>query len=308
MIKYIALITNNETGKILLSSNPEDLPEIALNVVRDVQSDGLGEFTITLAKNGDANNVLTFTSNYEFKAGDIVFVDPMTWGENPPLVSEANLTEGELAGQMESVNLVHKYEGQLDNLVKSLAMSINTIHRDNGIDLNGGINFFTSSDGSEINARNITVNQAILDDVSLVNTGLTTTSPEGDGSRALAIAQLRNGRYSINDIDNFQTYIDANYNQSSMTLNSTVTGTAFDGYYKDIVAKVGIDAQVVQRGLENQQNLILQYNQRRESISGVSIDEEVANLVQLQTAYQANAKVMSTITIMLDTLINRMGI
>jgi|LGVF01.1.fsa_nt_gb flagellar hook-associated protein 1 FlgK len=296
-------ITNNETGTVLLSSNPEELPGGKLNVIRDIQPDGTGNFTVTMAKNGDINDVITFTTNSdEFKAGDIVFVDSATWNDNPPLVTASNLTEGELAGQMESIDLVHKYEDQLDNLAKSLAMSINTIHGD------GGIDFFTSSDGNEINAKNITVNQEILDDVSKVNTGATPTSPEGDGSRALAIAQLRNGNYPINDIDDFQTYINNNYNPTSMTLSSDTSGTTFDGYYKDTIAKVGIDAQAAQRGLENQGNLILQLDQRRESISGVSIDEEVANLVQLQTAYQANAKVMSTVTLMLDTLINRMGL
>ncbi|MEA3422390.1 MAG: flagellar hook-associated protein FlgK [Bacillota bacterium] len=291
-------ITNNETGTILLSSNPEELPEGKLNVIRDIQPDGSGNFTVTMAKNGDINDVITFTASTDFKAGDIVFMDP----SDPTDITAANLTEGELAGQMESIDSVHKYEDQLDNLAKSLAMSINTIHSD------GGIDFFTSSDGNEINAKNITVNQDILGDVSLVNTGATPTSSEGDGSRALAIAQLRNGNYPINDIDDFQTYIDDNYDPIAMTLNSDTSGTTFDGYYKDVVAKVGIDAQAAQRGLENQGNLILQLEQRRESISGVSIDEEVANLVQLQTAYQANAKVMSTVTLMLDTLINRMGL
>lgn len=301
-------ITNNETGKILLNLNPEELPEVQLNVIRDIEQDGLGGYTVTIAKNGDVNDVIKFTTSTEFEAGDIVLVDPSTWDDAIIIVLEANLTEGELAGQMSAIDNVRKYEDQVDKLVKALAMTINTIHRDDGFDLNGGIDFFVSSDATEINAGNITVNQAILDDVTLLNTGRTTTSPEGDGSRALAIAQLRNGMYPINDIENFQTYIDTNYNQELMTLSPTTSGTTFDGYYKDIVAKVGIDAQTTERGIENQGNLLLQLNQRRESISGVSIDEEVANLVQLQTAYQANAKVMSTITIMLDTLINRMGL
>ncbi len=40
----------------------------------------------------------------------------------------------------------------------------------------------------------------------------------------------------------------------------------------------------------------------------VSIDEEVVNLVQFQKAYDANARVISTITEMLDTIINRLGV
>ncbi|MBN2258970.1 MAG: flagellar hook-associated protein FlgK [Clostridiales bacterium] len=304
-------VTSAETGVVLLSDNPQELPEGQINIIRDIQFDG-SNYTFTMAKNGDVNDVSTYSTTIDmsdYAEGDVVFVDPMTWEDNPPVMVKAEITQGQLAGQMQSIDLVQKYEEQIDKLVQSLAMSINTIHRDDGADVNGGIDFFTAKDGvSSITARNITVNQAIVDDVSLVNTGALASSPEGDGSRALAIAQLRNGMYPINDIDSFQSYIDANYDPATMTIAPTTSGTAFDSYYKDIIAKVGIDAQGAQRGLENQNNLLLQLTQRRESISGVSIDEEVANLVQLQTAYQANAKVMSTITMMLDTLINGMGL
>ena len=48
-------------------------------------------------------------------------------------------------------------------------------------------------------------------------------------------------------------------------------------------------------------------NDRRQSISGVSMDEEMTNLVRFQRGYQASARAMSTIDEMLDTLINRTG-
>jgi flagellar hook-associated protein 1 len=46
---------------------------------------------------------------------------------------------------------------------------------------------------------------------------------------------------------------------------------------------------------------------RRESVSGVSLDEEMTNLMRFQRAYQASARAMSTTDEMLDILINRTG-
>jgi flagellar hook-associated protein 1 FlgK len=60
--------------------------------------------------------------------------------------------------------------------------------------------------------------------------------------------------------------------------------------------------------VENQEALTSQLLHRRYSVSGVSIDEEVANMIQFQHAYQANASVISTLNMMLDTLINRLGV
>jgi len=55
---------------------------------------------------------------------------------------------------------------------------------------------------------------------------------------------------------------------------------------------------------DNETSLLNQLHQRRESVMGVSIDEEISALVKFQTGYQANARVMTTLTSMLDTLIN----
>ena len=46
---------------------------------------------------------------------------------------------------------------------------------------------------------------------------------------------------------------------------------------------------------------------RRDQVSGVSMDEEMSNMLRFQHAYNASARVMTTMDEMLDTLINRMG-
>ncbi|HLS53170.1 MAG TPA: flagellar basal body rod C-terminal domain-containing protein, partial [Tissierellaceae bacterium] len=81
-----------------------------------------------------------------------------------------------------------------------------------------------------------------------------------------------------------------------------------EGAYNDIVTKVGISRQHAKNMVENQEVLMSQLEQRRESTSGVSIDEEVTNLIKFQTAYDANARVISVLSEMLDVLINRTGV
>jgi flagellar hook-associated protein 1 FlgK len=84
----------------------------------------------------------------------------------------------------------------------------------------------------------------------------------------------------------------------------TPTGTAVSlvhtlGRY---IGDIGQGAQTASRSLEQQTSVLGAVRDRRDSISGVSIDEEVAELVKLQASFQANAKVLSTISTMLDDL------
>jgi flagellar hook-associated protein 1 len=84
-------------------------------------------------------------------------------------------------------------------------------------------------------------------------------------------------------------------------------GTSVDGAYKTFVAKVGSDVAEAQRLQSNAQVLTNSAQDRRQSVSGVSMDEEMSNLVQFQRAYQASSRAMSTMDEMLDVLINRTG-
>jgi flagellar hook-associated protein 1 FlgK len=82
---------------------------------------------------------------------------------------------------------------------------------------------------------------------------------------------------------------------------------AIDGVYKAFVAKVGGDLNESTRMQANAQVLADSVEDRRQSVAGVSMDEEMSNLVRFQRAYQASARAMSTMDEMLDVLINRTG-
>ncbi|MCX7746383.1 MAG: flagellar hook-associated protein FlgK [Clostridia bacterium] len=83
-------------------------------------------------------------------------------------------------------------------------------------------------------------------------------------------------------------------------------GTPED-YMKSVVSSLGIDSQQAIRIFETQEVITKQIENRRSSISGVSLDEEMANLVKFQHAYNASAKMISTIGQIYDILINRLG-
>jgi flagellar hook-associated protein 1 len=80
-----------------------------------------------------------------------------------------------------------------------------------------------------------------------------------------------------------------------------------DQAYRAFVAQIGSESREAIRQEQNAQVLTDAVENRRQSVSGVSLDEEMANLVRFQRGYQASSRAMSTFDEMLDVLINRTG-
>jgi len=99
----------------------------------------------------------------------------------------------------------------------------------------------------------------------------------------------------------------AGSNDLALKISQLRGSAAIDGAYKVFVAKVGGDLNESQRMQGNAQILANSVENRRQSVAGVSMDEEMSNLVRFQRAYQASARAMSTMDEMLDVLINRTG-
>jgi flagellar hook-associated protein 1 FlgK len=88
---------------------------------------------------------------------------------------------------------------------------------------------------------------------------------------------------------------------------SKLRGGAADNAYANLVARIGGDVRTATQQQATTQALVDSANDRRQSASGVSMDEEMTNMVRFQRGYQASARAMSTMDEMLDTLINRTG-
>lgn len=82
----------------------------------------------------------------------------------------------------------------------------------------------------------------------------------------------------------------------------------FDDYFADAVGRIGLLGEQSGRNLETQNLVMKQLNELRQSISGVSIDEELSNMIKYQHGYNAAARFITTVNSMLDTIINRMGV
>jgi flagellar hook-associated protein 1 len=86
-----------------------------------------------------------------------------------------------------------------------------------------------------------------------------------------------------------------------------LSGGAADQSYAAFVGQVGDSVQAANSTQATQQAVLNAVSNQRQSVSGVSLDEEMTNLIQFQQAYQASARVMNAINSTLDTLINSVG-
>lgn len=187
---------------------------------------------------------------------------------------------GQLEGliEMRDKNVAGKQE-ELDTLARELVRTINDVHRAGyGARGSTGANFF---DATTTGAADIELDTLITKDVNYIAAGV--TSEAGDNANALNIAALRN----------------------SLTVNGNQA--TFNDYYNSVIGEIGIKTKEADALMINQQALVTQIDNSRQSLEGVSLDEEMANMIQQQHAYSAAAKVITAMDEALDTIINRMG-
>ncbi|WP_291632454.1 flagellar hook-associated protein FlgK [Clostridium sp.] len=223
---------------------------------------------------------------------------------------------GELNGYQSVQKDIDKYVNELNNLAKAIAFSVNAVHSGNEVATDEELKFFVNSDDNtkeeEITAGNISVNEVILKDVMKIKVGKGDNPESTDGNRALAISQLRDiklGIQGINDTTNNRTaFLDGEFEIDDtlgvMTVNSSSSGMTISGYFTDIITRLADQTQYAKKTVTNHTTLLAGLNESRTSISGVSLDEEMANMIQFQHAYQANAKIISVVDELLDLVIN----
>jgi len=237
---------------------------------------------------------------------------------------------GSISGLVTVQKDISSYMNQLDKLAKSIALSVNAIHSGSttaeGDDMpffvnsdtakykaDGTLNLEALNDEKNITAKNITVNKEILEDVMKIVVGKDENSGEGDGSRALAIAQLRDSLVRIQDINETvitrEDLFDASkggskLDENGLGINNSSSGIKLDSYFKDTIDRLGVQTKEASRMVKNQSDLLYSLEESRASVSGVSLDEEMANLIQFKHAYNANAKIISTVNELLDVVIN----
>lgn len=209
------------------------------------------------------------------------------------------ISSGELGGLRELRDVeIQKAIDDLDQWTLNFAQEFNRRHQE-GYDLNGTggdgnkIKFFSFANEDLTNdedhnnikfaALNIRVNEVIAADVKLIRASSLETSAEGNGLNALNLARLR-----------FEP-----------PQGGVVTiGEAFNS----IISGLGVRTQKSKKMVENGETLANHLTNLRDSVSGVQLDEEMANMIRFQHAYGAAARMMTAVDEALDTIINRLGV
>lgn len=186
------------------------------------------------------------------------------------------LKKGKLGASLElQSQVVPQFISYINNFATELAQSVNSLHA-GGFDLekNTGIDFFNIADIDNA-AGTITVNDLIADNANRIACSSTIAA---NGENATKIAAIQH---------------DLILNNQTASLNS---------YLSTMVGQIGRQTANARTESDRQTAIMNQLNIQRESTSGVSIDEEMINLVKYQMAYAAAGKLCVTVNDMLDTL------
>jgi flagellar hook-associated protein 1 FlgK len=176
--------------------------------------------------------------------------------------------------------LITDLKNKADDLAFKFASEVNKTHS-LGTDLKGrqGGAFFEIPPKQSGASSNIRIAKDILKDSSRIVTGTTSLGP-ADNSVANVISSL----------------------QTKATMNNN--SSTFDDYYHAQVGEIGVLAQRANKSSESQKNIVSQLQHIRESISGVSLDEEATKMIEFQKSFDASARLIRTADEMFDTVLN----
>ena len=262
----------------------------------------------------------------------------VVWSDDP---TNTNVDLGTKLGTL-SANIevrdqyLVNFGGQFDTLAQGMASAVNALHQ-TGQGLTAetqpdpvlgaiGIDFFTNGLNPNssippalpvITAATINLNFEIQKDVNRIATGTipmdnTTNLPThalnsdgsmlvtaGDGSIAQGISSLSSGWNSLKSLIAAGKFGPVGQNP--------VSASSLGDYYGANVAQMGVDVQQANRMKAGEDVLVTNVTNQRESSSGVSLDEEMTNLIKFQKSYSAAARMVTMMDDMLSTILN-MGI
>ena len=172
---------------------------------------------------------------------------------------------------------IPSYQAAVDRLAYDIATQVNAVHA-TGVDSQGGAGgpFFTPPASVTGAAATLSVSATVAADAGMV--AASGTAAAGDNQVARAIAALRESR-----------------------VMSGGSATAAEAW-ANIAYQVGSDISAAQASLGTREQIVKQLQRLRDQQSGVSFDEEAANLIRYQRSYEASARYFTTILDTLDSL------
>jgi len=198
----------------------------------------------------------------------------LSWADGDTRVNLNNGSLGALIDIRDKV--IDKYSSKLDELAVDVVTGVNELHATGyGLDGLTGINFF---DPSMTGAADIRIETQIASDSRKI--AASSNTQQGNGDIALAIGQIQ---------------------QENKSANATMT---FAGFYAEMIGEMADSKQEASSFSQGQSLIVQQLENQRDAVMGVSLDEEMTNLIKYQRAYQATAKLVSMADDMAETILN----
>lgn len=175
---------------------------------------------------------------------------------------------------------------ELNKMAEAFANEMNSIHSQ-GTDLKGnpGGNFFdATTPGQPFTAENIKVSDELKKNPDRLAASDSTEAEVGNGKIAKKLADLQ-----------FKGL-------------TGLGGANIQSYYSGVIGKLGVDGKQAVNMTTTSVNLLGAVSNRRDSISSVSLDEEMTDMIRFQQAYNASARMITVIDETLDKIINGMGV
>ena len=285
---------------------------------------------------GDGNNAiesddlrkLIFKTNDTLKDSNNQDLNSVISNDKDKLLG--NNSKGTIAGKQQAQEIGKSYLNQLDMIAATVAYSINAIQTGsmtNGtaapdgeiyelIFVNSEISSPTANgtkNDDRITAKNITINLSIIEDPNKINASATSTSGEKNSDRAKAMASLLNTKFDTSKISNVASLTREDFlnltgntftDKTNISLTSNSSGLTTANAYKKMVTELGTNSKTLQDKVSLLDKQVAIETDKRAAVSGVSLDEEMTDLIQFQHAYTANAKIISTIDELLDVVVN----
>ncbi len=190
-----------------------------------------------------------------------------------------------------------KYPEMIDKINKmaeSFAKEFNALHA-NGYELGGikpsGTDFFEIGNPP---AQSIKVRDEIKKDPAKIAAG-GDSGASGDNTNAQNLADIKTKA--------FASYSIYSGGKVSDGLNGNL-----DSYYSGMIGSLGVESQSAYQDFSNATAIAASIEERRQSVSSVSLDEEMINMIKFQHAYNASARNITVVDEMLDKIINGMGV
>ncbi|MEK2644176.1 flagellar hook-associated protein FlgK [Bdellovibrio sp. BCCA] len=240
-----------------------------------------GMVTVTAGRTGI---LVSGSGSSELKAqetGDRDRLEIFFVGTGAPANITKQITGGRIGGALDvRDHIIEDMLAHVDNMAYTLAKEVNAAHIE-GFDKSGrpGVLFFDMPEDVKGAAATINLNKTIFNDVGRIAAGAQ-PGAAGDNTVANVISSLQNRQVM---------------DGGSSTL---------DDYYNTQVGQIGAIAQRAAKAQESQKNVLGQLTNIRESISGVSLDEETTKMIEFQKTYDASARLIKTADEMFDTVLN----